>query len=155
MEAWFQSPSEGITRMWDWAWYHLLVSALSEGIRDLMWQWLRKASENPSPWRIMETVTRHVTAWEVDCPIYWINGYVPWPIPEGKFGFIKMALMLTLEIWPSRIGRSHSLQKPWEKTLQGDWSWTVQLTCITNTFDKESGLVRPKIGREMEDAVNP
>ncbi|UZD23999.1 GH92 family glycosyl hydrolase [Algoriphagus halophytocola] len=121
-----------------------IVSAYQKGIRgfdvDLAYEGLKK---NHRAGGIMEKAGyEHKTALGGGFSYYLKNGFVPWPIPEGNFGYHQDGPSLTLEYayqdWTlAQLAKALGDKSAEQEFLQRSKNYQ-------NTYDKESSWMRPR-----------
>lgn len=122
-----------------------IVSAYQKGIRgfdiELAYEGLKK---NHRPGGIMEKAGyEHKTSKGGGLSYYLKNGYVPWPNPEGKrFGFHQGGPSLTMD-YAYQDWTLAQLAKALGDEA-GEQEFMKRSTNYANTFDKETGWMRPK-----------
>ena len=120
------------------------VSAIQKGIiadsLEVIYTALKK---NHSPGGIMEKAGyEHTTNKGGGFPHYLQNGYVPYPIPEGRFGSHQDGASLTLEYayqdWTlAQLAKKLGYREDYDYFLQRSKNFQ-------NVYDKTSGWMRPK-----------
>lgn len=122
----------------------LIVSAVQEGLitqnLDTVYQSLKK---NHMPGGIMEKAGyEHYTNLGGGLKHYMENGYVPYPIPEGKFGGHQDGASLTMEY----AYQDYSLAQMAKKlNLEADYTYFMSRSSnYKNVYDKGTGWMRPK-----------
>ncbi|MDL5514000.1 GH92 family glycosyl hydrolase [Arenibacter sp. M-2] len=121
-----------------------IVSAIQKGIikedHEAIYQALK---QNHMPGGIMEKAGyEHKTALGGGFKYYLNNGYVPYPIPEGKFGGHQDGASLTMEYayqdWTlAQLAKKLGHQDDYEMFM-------LRSKNYKNVFDKSSGWMRPK-----------
>ncbi|WP_373398850.1 GH92 family glycosyl hydrolase [Algoriphagus halophilus] len=121
-----------------------IVSAYQKGIKgfdiEMAYEGLKK---NHRPGGIMEKAGyEHKTNLGGGFQYYLKNGYVPWPIPEGRFGAHQDGPSLTLEYayqdWTlAQLAKALGDQAAYEEFYQRSFNYK-------NTFDPETGWMRPR-----------
>lgn len=133
-----------------------LVSAYQKGIRpydaDELYEGLKK---NHMAKGIMSKAGyEHETFLGGGLDYYMQNGYVPHPIPEGKFGFHQDGASLTLEYayqdWTlAQFAKALGKDEDYKYFLQRSKNYV-------NVFDEETGWMRPKnIKGEWKEPFDP
>ncbi|RAI87917.1 GH92 family glycosyl hydrolase [Algoriphagus yeomjeoni] len=121
-----------------------IVSAYQKGIRgyevEMAYEGLKK---NHRPGGIMEKAGyEHKTSLGGGLSYYLQNGYVPWPIPEGNFGYHQDGPSLTLE-YAYQDWTLAQLAKALGDAA-GEQEFLKRSENYKNTFDSESGWMRPR-----------
>lgn len=121
-----------------------IVSAIQKGLlKENQEQYYQALKKNHMPGGIMEKAGYEHTTWYGGGLRYYIkNGYVPYPIPEGKFGFHQQGAGLTLEYayqdWTLaqlalKLGHSDDYRY-----------FMARSKNYRNVYDKKTGWMRPK-----------
>ncbi|WP_296700018.1 GH92 family glycosyl hydrolase [Algoriphagus sp.] len=133
-----------------------IVSAYQKGIRGFDVQMAYEGLlKNHRPGGIMEKAGyEHKTSLGGGFKYYLQNGYVPWPIPEGRFGAHQDGPSLTLEYayqdWTlaqlsKALGDTGSFEEFMERSKY-----------FKNTYDSESGWMRPRnVSGEWKQPFDP
>lgn len=121
-----------------------IVSAYQKGIRgfdiELAYEGLKK---NHRPGGIMEKAGyEHKTSLGGGLSYYLQNGYVPWPIPEGNFGYHQDGPSLTLEYAYQDWTLAQLAKALGDK--DGEQEFLKRSENYKNTFDAETSWMRPR-----------
>ena len=121
-----------------------IVSAYQKGIRgfdiELAYEGLKK---NHRPGGIMEKAGyEHKTYLGGGFSYYLKNGYVPWPIPEGNFGYHQDGPSLTLEYAYQDWTLAQLAKALGDKA--GEQEFLKRSENYKNTFDAETSWMRPR-----------
>ena len=121
-----------------------MVSAIQKGIvRDNLDSVYNALKKNHLPGGIMAKAGyEHQTNLGGGLEYYIKNGFVPYPIPEGKFGSHQDGASLTLE-YAYQDWTLAQLAKKLEKEQDYDY-FIGRSVHYRNVFDAESGYIRPK-----------
>lgn len=121
-----------------------IVSAIQQGlITENLDSIYQKLKRNHMPGGIMEKAGyEHHTNFGGGLKYYLEKGYVPYPIPEGKFGLHQDGASLTLEYayqdfvlaqLAKKLGHDDDFEYFWQRSLN-----------YKNVYDSEAGWMRPK-----------
>jgi predicted alpha-1,2-mannosidase len=133
-----------------------IVSAIQKGIvKDSIDYIYHALKKNHMPGGIMEKAGyEHYTLTGGGLRYYLENGFVPYPIPEGDFGYHQDGASLTLEYayqdWAlAQLAKKLSLDNDYQYFFNRSMNYK-------NVFDKESGWMRPKnISGKWRDDFDP
>lgn len=133
-----------------------IVSAIQKGIiKDNLAEIYDALKRNHLPGGIMEKAGyEHNTNLGGGLKYYLENGYVPYPIPEGSFGFHQNGAGLTME-YAYQDWTLAQLANKLNKTE--DYNYFMNRSeNFKNVFDKESGWMRPKnVSGEWREPFDP